>query len=61
LFEFLALDDSWSRVVNEGGQEVELLAEMKRRGIPALLDDGLNKLTLGMTPFEEVRNAVACW
>jgi len=61
LFEFLALDDSWSRVVNEGGQEVELLAEMKRRGIPALLDDGLNKLTLGLTPFEEVRNAVACW
>ncbi len=61
LFEFLPLDESWSQIVNRGAQEVEILAEMKKRGLPLLLDDALNKLAAGVTSHEEVRNAVAAW
>jgi type II secretory ATPase GspE/PulE/Tfp pilus assembly ATPase PilB-like protein len=61
LFEFLPLDESWSQIVNRGAQEVEILAEMKRRGLSFLLDDALLKMASGVTSFEEVRNAVAAW
>jgi type II secretory ATPase GspE/PulE/Tfp pilus assembly ATPase PilB-like protein len=55
------LDESWSQIVNRGAQEVEILGEMKKRGLPLLLDDALSKLARGVTNFEEVRNAVAAW
>jgi type II secretory ATPase GspE/PulE/Tfp pilus assembly ATPase PilB-like protein len=61
IFEFLPLDESWSQTVNRGAQEVEILEEMKKRGLPLLLDDALYKLGGGVTTFEEVRNAVAAW
>jgi type IV pilus assembly protein PilB len=61
IFEFLPLDETWSQIVNRGAQEVEILEEMKRRGLPLLLDDALSKLAKGMTTFEEIRNAVAAW
>ncbi len=47
--------------MNRGAQEVEILEEMRKRGLPLLLDDALHKLGTGVTTFEEVRNAVAAW
>jgi general secretion pathway protein E len=61
LFEFLPLDESWSSIVNRGAQEVELIAEMRRRNLPLLLDDALLKLATGVTTYDEVRQAVAAW
>jgi type IV pilus assembly protein PilB len=61
LFEFLPLDESWSTIVNRGAQEVEILDEMRKRGLPLLLDDALAKLGTGVTTYEEVRQAVAAW
>ena len=61
LFEFLPLDESWSALVANGVNETELTAEMRRRHLPTLLDDGLAKLASGDTSFPEVRNAVAVW
>ncbi len=61
LFEFLPLDESWSTIVNRGAQEVELIGEMKRRGLSLLIDDALQKLISGVTTYDEVRQAVAAW
>jgi len=61
LFEFLPLDDTWSGTVNRGAQEVETIEEMKKRGLPLLIDDAMIKLGKGMTAFEEIRSAVAAW
>jgi type IV pilus assembly protein PilB len=61
LFEFLPLDDSLSGIVARGADEGELLAEMKKRHLPTLLDDALAKVAQGETSFSEVRSAVAAW
>ena len=61
LFEFLALDESWSEIISSGAQEMALITEMKRRGQPLLVDDALAKITSGMTTMDEVRAAVATW
>lgn len=61
LFEFLPLDDTWSGTVNRGAQEVEIIEEMKKRGLPLLIDDAMIKLGKGMTAFDEIRSAVAAW
>jgi len=61
LFEFLALDESWSDIITAGAQEMSLIAEMKRRGQPLLVDDALAKIAAGTTTMDEVRAAVATW
>jgi type IV pilus assembly protein PilB len=61
LFEFLPLDDTWAGTVNRGAQEVEIIDEMKKRGLPLLIDDAMIKLGKGMTAFDEIRSAVAAW
>ena len=61
LFEFLALDESASDLVARGADERELLAEMRRKRLPTLLDDALAKLAGGDTTFAEVCSAVAGW
>jgi len=61
LFEFLALDESWSEIVSQGAQEMALVAEMKRRHLPLLIDDALDKTAAGLTHLEEVKAAVATW
>jgi type II secretory ATPase GspE/PulE/Tfp pilus assembly ATPase PilB-like protein len=61
LFEFLPLDDSWSQIINRGAQEVELIEEMRRRSMPVLLDDAMEKLGGGVSTFEEINSAVAVW
>ncbi|MEI6341077.1 MAG: GspE/PulE family protein [Verrucomicrobiota bacterium] len=58
LFEMLPVDDTWSRVVNGGAHEAELVEEMRRRGHGLLLDDGMAKLARGETSLDEVRAAV---
>ena len=61
LFEFLPLDESWSTIIARGGDEGELIAEMKARHLPTLVDDALGKLAAGDTSFSEIRTAVAVW
>ena len=61
LFEFLALDESWSTIIAEGAQEMALITEMKRRGLPLLIDDALDKMESGLTTIDEIRAAVATW
>ncbi len=61
LFEFLALDESWSEIISSGAQEMALISEMKRRGQPLLIDDALAKIASGTTTMDEVRAAVATW
>jgi len=61
LFEFLPLDDTWSQIINRGAQEVELLQEMQRRGMPTLIEDALSKLAAGVSSFDEIHAAVAAW
>lgn len=61
LFEFLPLDDSWGQIINRGAQEVELIEEMNRRGMPTLIDDALTKMSSGVCSFDEVNSAVAAW
>jgi len=58
LFEMLPMDETWSRVVNAGAHEAELVEEMGRRGHGLLMDDGLAKLGRGETSLAEVRGAV---
>jgi type IV pilus assembly protein PilB len=61
LFEFLALDETWSGIISDGAQEMTLITEMKKRGMPLLIDDALDKLESGLTTLDEVRSAVATW
>jgi len=61
LFEFLALDESWAEIIGNGAQEMTLTSEMKRRQLPLLIDDALDKTAAGLTTLEEVRSAVATW
>lgn len=61
LFEFLALDESWAEIIGNGAQEMNLTAEMKRRHLPLLIDDALDKTAAGLTTLDEVRAAVATW
>ncbi len=61
LFEFLALDESWSEIISNGAQEMNLISEMKRRQLPLLIDDALDKTAAGLTTLEEVRAVVATW
>jgi general secretion pathway protein E len=58
LFEMLPMDETWSRVVNAGAHEADLVEEMRRRGHGLLVDDGLAKLGRGETSMAEVRGAV---
>lgn len=61
LFEFLALDESWSDIISNGAQEMTLIGEMKRRQLPLLIDDALDKTASGLTTLDEVRAVVATW
>lgn len=59
LFEMLPMDDEIATAVAKDLDEAALSGEMRRRGIPAIQDDAIEKLRAGMTSFEEVLTAVA--
>jgi len=61
LFELLPVDESVSRHIVDGADEAALAGEIRRRGIPRLVDDALSKLYEGQTTVQEVLTAVTVW
>lgn len=61
LYEVMELNSEWSRGIAEGGNEAELVANMREAGIKSLLDDALEKLLDGKTSFEEVIQIASSW
>jgi general secretion pathway protein E len=61
LFELLPFDEAMARLVAEGAGEGEIVREARRRSVPRLVDDALEKLTAGVTTVKEVLEAVTIW
>jgi general secretion pathway protein E len=58
LFEVLPIDDPLRLLIGEGAPAGALRREARKRGIPALRDDGATKVLRGITTAEEVRRAI---
>ncbi|MFO0802206.1 MAG: GspE/PulE family protein [Gemmataceae bacterium] len=61
LFEILPVTEEWSRFVVGGAEEPELLARMREKRIPRLIDDGIAKLFEGLISIRELMSAAAEW
>jgi type II secretory ATPase GspE/PulE/Tfp pilus assembly ATPase PilB-like protein len=61
LFEIMALDESWSRMITDGAEESALVQRMRECQVPTLLDDGIAKLIAGATTPRDVIAAVTAW
>lgn len=61
LFEMLPVDESLSRMIADGADEGALVAELRRRGVPRLVDDALQKAADGVATVDEVLMAVTLW
>ncbi len=61
LFEMLPVDEDLSRHIAAGANEGQIVAEVRRRQIPRLVDDGLAKLRAGEATVQEVLAAVTIW
>jgi type II secretory ATPase GspE/PulE/Tfp pilus assembly ATPase PilB-like protein len=59
LFEMLPMDDEIATAVAKGLDEAALSGDMRRRKIPSIQDDAIEKLRAGLTSFDEVLTAVA--
>jgi general secretion pathway protein E len=54
VYEVVAVDDAFQKLIHDGASEAELEAHARAAGNPALLDDGVAKLREGITTIEEV-------
>ncbi len=61
LFEMLRMDEPLSRLVADGAEEGQIVAELRARRVPQLVDDALEKLCSGETSVGEVLSAVTVW
>jgi len=61
LFEMLPVDEPLSRRIADGDDEQALVAELRRRNVPRLVDDAMTKLRDGVTTVQEVLTAVTVW
>jgi type IV pilus assembly protein PilB len=61
LFEMLPVDESLSRRIADGADEGTIVAEIRQRHIPRLVDDALEKLRAGLVTVPEVLAAVTVW
>ncbi len=61
LFEMLSIDSERSRLIAEGIDENELCKRMQSEHFFSLVDDGFEKLCLGLTSLREVMSAVTQW
>lgn len=57
LYEVIAVDDHFQTLIHNGASEAEL-EKAARKGNPALLDDGVEKIRAGLTTVEEVARVV---
>jgi type IV pilus assembly protein PilB len=61
LFEMVPMDESFSRYVAAGAGEPEIIEELRRRKVPRLTDDALEKLRAGDSTLAELLKAVTGW
>ena len=57
LYEVVAVDDAFQKLIHDGASEAELEKAARKVG-PSLLDDGVAKLKAGLTTVEEVARVV---
>lgn len=57
LYEVVAIDDAFQKMIHDGASEAEI-ERYARRDNPGLLDDGVAKLQTGLTTVEEVARVV---
>ncbi|MET0309954.1 MAG: type II secretion system ATPase GspE [Sphingomonas sp.] len=57
LYEVVAVDDAFQKLIHDGASEAELEAQA-RKANPSLLDDGVAKVRAGVTTIEEVARVV---
>jgi general secretion pathway protein E len=57
VYEVVAVDDAFQKLIHDGASEAEL-ERSARRDNPSLLDDGVAKLRVGLTTVEEVARVV---
>jgi general secretion pathway protein E len=57
LYEVIAVDDAFQKLIHDGASEAEI-ERHARRSNPGLLDDGVAKLRAGVTTVEEVARVV---
>ncbi|MES2988793.1 MAG: type II secretion system ATPase GspE [Pseudomonadota bacterium] len=57
LYEVVAVDDKFQKLIHDGASEAEL-EKRARKSNPSLLDDGIAKIRMGMTTVEEVARVV---
>jgi general secretion pathway protein E len=58
LFEVLVLNDLLRDLIASGSQEKEIRREAAVTGMTTLMEDGLRKISTGVTTYEEVRRMV---
>jgi general secretion pathway protein E len=61
LFELMALDESWSRMINDGADASALAQRLRENRVPTLLDDGIAKLLSGQTTPRDLIAAGKTW
>lgn len=61
LFELMPVDEDLSHAIATGADEPQLMAELRRRNVPQLMDDGVAKVLRGETTVDEVLRAVTVW
>ncbi len=54
LFELLVVDEDLRRLTLKGADEGEIRAQARRSGMKTLLEDGMEKVRLGVTTIDEV-------
>ncbi len=54
LFEFLVVDEELRRLTLKGADEGEIRAQARRGGMKTLLEDGIEKIRMGITTLDEV-------
>jgi len=57
LYEVVAVDETFQKMIHDGASEAELEAQA-RKANPSLLDDGVDKVRSGVTTVEEVARVV---
>jgi general secretion pathway protein E len=57
LYEVVAVDDAFQKLIHDGASEAELEAEARKHN-PSLMDDGVAKIRAGLTTIDEVARVV---
>jgi general secretion pathway protein E len=61
LFEMIPFDDEWCRFIAEGADETRILQRLREEHAVTLVDDGFDKVRLGLTSVKDVFGAVTTW